>query len=46
VVALVLVPVVLPVTLLADGHVTAAMLIWGVAIMVIVALARGHSRRR
>jgi len=46
VIAVALVPIGLPVILLAGGHVTAAMLILGIAIMVIVALARGHSTRR
>lgn len=45
-VALVLVPFVLPVVLLGGGHVTAAMLIWGVVIMTVVALVRGRPRRR
>jgi len=44
--ALLLVPVVLPVILLGGGHVTAAMLIWGIAIMTVVGLARGRSARR
>jgi len=46
VIAVALVPVVLPVILLGGGHVTAAMLIWGIAIMTVVALARGRSARR
>jgi hypothetical protein len=46
VIAVALVPFALPVILLAGGHVTAAMLIWALAIMVIVALAHGHSTRR
>jgi hypothetical protein len=39
-VAFLLVPFVLPVILLAGGHVTAALLIWAIAIMVIMALVR------
>jgi hypothetical protein len=46
VIALALVPVVLPVVLLAGGHITAAMLIWSIAIMTLVALVRGRSGRR
>jgi hypothetical protein len=34
------------VVLLAGGHVTAAMLIWGIVIMTAVALMRGRSARR
>jgi hypothetical protein len=44
-VALVLVPVVLPVVLLGGGHVTVGMLIWGIAIMTVVALVRGRPGR-
>jgi hypothetical protein len=43
VIAAALVPFVLPVVLLADGHVTAAMLIWGIVIMTVLALARGSA---
>ena len=44
-IALVLVPVILPAVLLAGGHVTAAMFIWGIVIMTVVALVRSRPRR-
>jgi hypothetical protein len=46
VIALALVPFVLPVILLGGGHVTAALLIWAIVIMTVVALVRGRSARR
>ena len=44
VIALVLVPVGLPVILLAGGHVTAGLLIWAIAVMTMVAIVRGARR--
>jgi hypothetical protein len=46
VIAFALVPFALPVILLVGGHVTAALLIWGITVMVVVALVCGHSARR
>jgi hypothetical protein len=34
------------VILLVGGHVTAALLIWAIAIMTVLAIARGRSARR
>jgi hypothetical protein len=45
-VALVLVPIVLPVIFLTGGHVTTAMLIWTIVIMTVLALVRGRSGQR